>query len=201
MRIAVLAIMSTWKWIPALLLSVTAAADPSTGARRGAGELCEINFDAHSVTPAEEADEINTQIDVAASWAADNLDGVLVLDGHAEHSDQQGADITLALQRAVTVRDMLTRAGVNSGQIVIAAFGENHDACENPAERRSVTVWATHEGFDRVIARLSNADEIMLSGSVLPRSPATNPIEARCAVDAPASVAGRDSAPTRRDYE
>lgn len=176
--------MSPWKWLPALLFSVSAAAAPSTAASRACDEreLSEIAFAPDSITPAH---EIKTQLDAAASWAARNLNGILVLDGRAEGSDQQGGDIKLALRRAVVVRDMLTRAGVNSGQIVIAAFGSDHNAAD-------VTIWATHESLDDVIARLADADEIMLSGSELSHSDAVDALADRdrpagfaCAADAP----------------
>ena len=53
------------------------------------------------------------------------MDGMLLrIEGHADARGAAEYNEQLSAQRAATVRDVLIRAGVPSGQIVVAALGE-----------------------------------------------------------------------------
>jgi outer membrane protein OmpA-like peptidoglycan-associated protein len=160
--------LATWA-LPALLVAASASAEPNKLSQHArVGELCEIAFDAGSTTPALNSER---KLDEAATWAAQNPYGLLVLDGHAEAAEspsERSADVALSLHRAEAVRDALTRAGIDADQIVIAAYGSDAPPRTNPAEDRRVTVWATHDDLDAVIARLGNADVVIAAGTELP---------------------------------
>jgi outer membrane protein OmpA-like peptidoglycan-associated protein len=145
-----------------LLFATSVGAEPRQLSQHArVGELCEIDFNPGSVAPPLGSE---AKLDEAATWAAHNPDGLIVLDGHAEASDQRTADVTLSLHRAETVRDALMQAGIGREQIVIAAYGSDAPPRTNPAEDRRVTVWATHDDLDTVVARLANADLVIARG-------------------------------------
>ena len=92
--------------------------------------------------------KVAAKLDLAASWAHENPDGLIVLDGHADHTGTEPVNLQLSLERARAVRDRLVMAGVDPDQVIIAAFGE-----DGPRHDRSVVVWATRRGERAVVAR------------------------------------------------
>jgi outer membrane protein OmpA-like peptidoglycan-associated protein len=92
--------------------------------------------------------KVAAKLDRAASWAHENPDGMVVLDGHADRIGSEPVNLTLSLERARAVRERLIAAGVDPDQILIAAFGE-----DGPRHDRSVVVWATRTGERAIVAR------------------------------------------------
>jgi outer membrane protein OmpA-like peptidoglycan-associated protein len=105
------------------LFPIIAALAVAPPAAAQVGRLARVEFSPGSAAIAEQ------RLDDVVAWAAENPDGLIVLDGHAGHRE----DVRLSLDRAKAVRDRLVKAGVDPDQIVIAVFG-------NAAER-SVVVW------------------------------------------------------------
>jgi outer membrane protein OmpA-like peptidoglycan-associated protein len=110
------------------------------------------------------ADHENHKLESAVAWAASNPDGLLVVGGHAEHSDQPSADLKLSLRRAQAVRDALIRAGAEPDQIVIAAYGSGATSHADPAEDRRVTIWSTREGLYDAVSGVRDADIVVVRG-------------------------------------
>jgi hypothetical protein len=119
-------------------------ADLSQHAR--VGELCEIDFATGSATLPIATTERN-QLGQVAGWALTNVDGLIVIDGHADRNDGAAA-VALSMSRAEAVRDELVTLGIDRDRIVLAAFGADG------TRRSGVMVWGTHERLDPVIARL-----------------------------------------------
>jgi outer membrane protein OmpA-like peptidoglycan-associated protein len=124
------------------------------------GELCEIHFEDDSATVPPSATEKLGQV---AGWAAENPEGLIVLDGHADRTarsttPQPDLAIAMALDRAKAVRDLIVKAGVDPDQIVIAAFGADSARPEGNAR---VVVYGTHQDLDQVVASRRRADAIV----------------------------------------
>jgi outer membrane protein OmpA-like peptidoglycan-associated protein len=130
-------------------ISATALAQPDASQHPRVGQLAELTFAPGSAEIVFDSDgKVAAKLDRAASWAHDNPDGLVVLDGHADRAGSESVNLQLSMQRAKAVRDRLLDAGVDPGQIVVAAFGEDgrrHD--------RSVVIWATRTGPRTVVAR------------------------------------------------
>jgi outer membrane protein OmpA-like peptidoglycan-associated protein len=113
------------------------------------GQLAEVKFATGSAEVVlDTSGKVAAKLDQAASWAHENPDGLVVLDGHADTVGTEPVNLKLSLERAKAVRARLVAAGVDPDQIIIAAFGEDgarHD--------RSVVVWATRRGERAVVAR------------------------------------------------
>jgi len=130
-------------------VSATALARPDASLHPRVGQLAELTFAQGSAEIEFDSDgKVAAKLDRAASWAHENPDGLVVLDGHADRVGSEPANLQLSMQRAKAVRDTLITAGVDPGQIVVAAFGE-----DGPRHDRSVVVWATRTGPRAVIAR------------------------------------------------
>ena len=113
------------------------------------GQLAELTFAPGSAEVVFDTNgKVAAKLDQAASWAHDNPDGLVVLDGHADAVGTEPMNVRLSLQRAKAVRERLVAAGVDPDQIMIAAFGE-----DGPRHDRSVVVWATRTGERAVVAR------------------------------------------------
>lgn len=113
------------------------------------GQLAEVKFAAGSAEVVFDTDgRVAARLDQAASWAHENPDGLVVLDGHADVVGTEPVNLRLSLERAKAVRERLVSAGVDPDQIIIAAFGE-----DGPRHDRSVVVWATRKGERAVVAR------------------------------------------------
>jgi outer membrane protein OmpA-like peptidoglycan-associated protein len=113
------------------------------------GQLAELAFAPGSAEVVFDTNgKVAAKLDQAASWAHENPDGLVVLDGHADPVGTEPANFQLSLQRAKAVRERLIAAGVDPDQIIIAAFGE-----DGPRRDRSVVVWATRTGERAVVAR------------------------------------------------
>ena len=113
------------------------------------GLLAEVAFTQGSADVVFDSNgKVAAKLDRVASWAHENLDGMIVLDGHADRSGSEPVNLKLSMDRARAVRERLIGAGVNPDQILIAAFGE-----DGPRHDRSVVVWATRTGERAIIAR------------------------------------------------
>ncbi len=134
------------------------------------GELATFTFVRGSSDFVVRADEPTArEIGDIAAWAMDNRDGLIVLDGHADHHGNSRANIRLSLDRAKAVRDRLLDAGIDPGQILIAAYGEKH-ADENTRDRK-VVVWGTRSGMDAVLQRAKAKGRMVLTYVELDRRP------------------------------
>jgi len=113
------------------------------------GLLAEVAFTRGSADVVFDTNgKVAAKLDRVASWAHENRDGMIVLDGHADRSGSEPVNLKLSLDRAKAVRERLIGAGVDPGQILIAAFGE-----DGPRHDRSVVVWATKTGERAIVAR------------------------------------------------
>jgi outer membrane protein OmpA-like peptidoglycan-associated protein len=129
--------------------SATALAQPEAPVHPRVGHLAELTFAPGSAEIVFDSDgKVAAKLDRAASWAHENPGGLVVLDGHADRVGSERVNLHLSMQRAKAVRDVLITAGVDPGQLVVAAFGE-----DGPRHDRSVVVWATRTGPRAVIAR------------------------------------------------
>jgi outer membrane protein OmpA-like peptidoglycan-associated protein len=128
-------------WIGLLVVSVsaTALAQPDAPLRPRVGQLAALTFAPGSAEVVFDSNgKVAAKLDRAASWAHENPHGLVVLDGHADRAGSEPANRQLSMQRAKAVRDRLIDAGVDPGQIVVAAFGE-----AGPRHDRTVVVWTT----------------------------------------------------------
>jgi outer membrane protein OmpA-like peptidoglycan-associated protein len=113
------------------------------------GQLAELRFSHGSAEVVFDTNgKVAAKLDKTASWAHENPDGLVVLDGHADPVGAEPVNLRLSMERAKAVRERLIGAGVDPDQIIIAAFGE-----DGPRHDRSVVVWATRTGERAVIAR------------------------------------------------
>jgi outer membrane protein OmpA-like peptidoglycan-associated protein len=138
-------------WIGLLVAgaSATALAQPNASLHPRVGQLAQLTFAPGSAEIVFDSNgKVAAKLDRVAAWAHENPGGLVVLDGHADRAGSEPANLHLSMQRAKAVRDQLTTAGIDPGQIVVAAFGE-----DGPRHDRSVVVWATRTGPRTVIAR------------------------------------------------
>src|SRR5580704_10472312 len=96
--------------LPAVLLAASASAEPAPPVDHEIGELAELDFDASKTTP---TGNVEHELDTVVAWAATNPEGLVVIDGHAERTDQPTADLQRSLRRAQYLRDSLIRDGVD----------------------------------------------------------------------------------------
>jgi hypothetical protein len=133
-----------------LFASVSASAEPG---HRRVGLLAEIEFDEGSVRmPAASG----SQLGQIATWANDNFDGLIVVDGHADARGPAAGSVRLSMRRARLVRDQLIAMGVDPSQIIISAFGS-----EGRRQAR-VAVWGTQDTLESVIAKHRKARRLVL---------------------------------------
>jgi outer membrane protein OmpA-like peptidoglycan-associated protein len=122
------------------------------GASHRVGQLAAVPFAVGSAELVFDTDgKVAAKLAQAASWAHENPDGMIVLDGHADRSGREPVNVQLSLARAKAVRERLIAAGVDPDQILIAAFGE-----KGPRHDRSVLVWATRTGERGVVTPTPN---------------------------------------------
>ena len=131
----------------ALLIAVSLMATTAHAQKSRVGRIAEVTFTRGSAEiPVAEREKIQFELGRAAAWALDNPDGVVVVDGHADHEGTRTANVRLSMARARTVRDQLVEAGVSPDQIIISAYGEK-------GEKRRVVVWGTRAGVRAVTTR------------------------------------------------
>src|SRR6185436_13959649 len=107
-------------------VSATALARPDASLHPRVGQLAELTFAHGSAEIVFDSDgKVAAKLDRAASWAHENPGGLVVLDGHADRIGSERVNLHLSMQRAKAVRDQLIAAGVDPGQLVVAAFGED----------------------------------------------------------------------------
>jgi outer membrane protein OmpA-like peptidoglycan-associated protein len=130
-------------------LAAPAAAEPPYSSEHArVGLLAEIGF-AEGSSRLPEA--YGSQLGWIAAWADENFDGLIVLDGHADHRGLAAHDLKLSLRRARIVRDQLISLGVDPNQIIISVF----DSEQRPRAR--VAVWGTRDNYDAVVAKRRRA--------------------------------------------
>jgi len=148
MRVAARKIMRTLALLPIALVAPTAFADPGNMSQQHVGLLAELHFDEGSSRLPEGA---GSQLGQVAAWADENFDGLVVLDGHADHRGKSAHNVRLSLRRARIVRDQLIALGVDPDQIIVTAFNSE------PRPRARVAVWGTHNSLEQVIAKRRRA--------------------------------------------
>lgn len=149
-----------------LLVAATAGAEPKNLSQHPrVGELTEIDF---TIGSSRISVDNNNRIGQIAAWAEQNPDGLIVLDGHADHTGDAAKNVELSLKRAEAVRDQLVALKVDPDHIVIGAFGNLGPQRDKLAENRRVTVWGTHEPLDAVVSRLESSQaRVVAPGAVV----------------------------------
>lgn len=132
-----------------LALCLALATSPASAQRHKSqhprvGQLAELTFKRAS---SDLAIGIEQKLTDVVTWAKENPDGLVVLDGHADARGSAVSNVRLSMRRADSVRGQLIVAGVEPDRIVIAAYGE-----DGP-KRRRVVIWGTRAGMDAVVAR------------------------------------------------
>ena len=104
----------------------------------------QVLFKTGDTSLAQETDERLTRL---AELVA-GMDGMLLrIEGHADARGAAEFNEQLSAQRAATVRDVLIRAGVPSGQIVIDARGEREaHAVDEDIDGRGIVFGRRHLG-------------------------------------------------------
>jgi len=126
------------------LAATPAIAQPNSSQHPRIGKLAEITF----ATSSSELPVVdNNKLGGVAGWALQNPEGFLVLDGNADQRGTSDANIRLSARRAEAVREQLVLLGVDSDQIVIAAYGERG------TRNRNVVIYATRASLQTIIAR------------------------------------------------
>jgi len=98
--------------------SATALARPDASLHPRVGQLAELTFAPGSAEIVFDTDgKVAAKLDRAASWAHENPDGLVVLDGHADRVGSEPVNLQLSMQRAKAVRDRLIEAGADIGEI------------------------------------------------------------------------------------
>lgn len=162
MAVAARKIMKTLVMV--LLLAATAVHAGPGNKSQQVGLLAEIHFSEGSARLPEGS---GSQLGQIAAWAEENFDGLIVLDGHADHRGKAAHNIRLSLRRARLVRDQLIALGVDPDQIIIAAFNSE----QRPRAR--VAVWGTHNSLEQVIAKRQGARAMVWGDGIarpMPRS-------------------------------
>jgi outer membrane protein OmpA-like peptidoglycan-associated protein len=156
----------------ALAIAATpAAANPKSSQHPRVGQLASVEFKHGSADLVVRADtSLARDLGEVAAWAAENPDGLVVLDGHADRKGPRRVNRKLSLDRAKVVRDQLIELTVDPNQIVIAAFGETGPKAQR---NRKVVVWGTRAGLKAVAARSHARGEVVLTAGLL--SPADLP--------------------------
>jgi outer membrane protein OmpA-like peptidoglycan-associated protein len=158
-------------WIVTLALAI--AATPAVAGQKSSqhprvGQLAAVDFAHGSAELAVRSDtELARDLGEVAAWAAENPDGLLVLDGHADRSGPSRVNKRLSLERAKFVRERLVALDVDPNQIVIAAFGETGP---KSTRNRKVVVWGTRAGLKAVAARSHARGEPVLTAGLLSRA-------------------------------
>jgi outer membrane protein OmpA-like peptidoglycan-associated protein len=158
--------MKTSFLLVAVLAASVADARPSRSQHPRVGQLTEVSFATGSASLAEPTSQ---ELGEVASWAQENPDGIVVLNGHARRGEARNV-VALSMQRARVVRDQLVQLGVDPDIIVIAAFGS--DGPQHADDRR-VTVWGTHHDVQTATAPLRQARAVVHSNLLRTRSTTT----------------------------
>ena len=141
------------KCLALLLVATTALAEPPNPSQHArVGLLAEIAFGEGSTRLPDAA---GSELNQVAAWAEDNFDGLIVLDGHADHRGAAAHNIRLSLRRARLVRDHLIALGVDPDQIIISAF----DSEARPRAR--VAIWGTRDTLESVVANRRRAHALI----------------------------------------
>lgn len=127
-------------WIAALVLAVApAAAQPNVSQ----SQLAEVKF-AQGSTSLPVGSE---QLGVAAAWAKENPEGMLVVEGHADRQGSARVNLMVSIKRADSVVEQLLVLGVSREQITVAGFGSS-------AAGRRVKVWSTRGSHEEIEKQL-----------------------------------------------
>lgn len=84
-----------------------------------------FDFDLHSLSA-----EAQQTVDSVAS-AIKDLDGLVVIEGHTDHTGTDEYNQTLSMRRANAVRDALVMQGVSADRMLVRGFGERQPAATN----------------------------------------------------------------------
>lgn len=88
-----------------------------------------FDFDKSNIRSSE-----TSKVDAVAAWAKSNPGFELVLNGNADERGTSAYNKALSDRRVKTVRDALTRAGVEPGRLHTFALGEEAPVCEKKTE-------------------------------------------------------------------
>ena len=146
-------------------MALTAAPAMGDSQRPRVGKLAAVGFQHGSAELIVRTDTpVARELGEVAAWAAENPDGLLVLDGHADTRGSRKTNKRLSLARAKAVRLQLLELGVDPNQIVIAAFGET------ARSERKVVVWGTRAGMKAIVARSKAQGMPVFDAGVLSRA-------------------------------
>lgn len=98
-----------------------------------------FDFDRSNIRPSE-----TTKIEAVAGWATANPGFELVLNGNADERGTAGYNKQLSDRRVKSVRDALTKAGVDPGRVRTFALGEEAPVCNAKTE----TCWQSNRRVD-----------------------------------------------------
>lgn len=137
-----------------LVVSPSAGAEPAEMSQHPrAGLLAELEFrEGSTMLP----DAFGGQLGRVAAWANDHVDGLVVIDGHADAGGRGRGDVRLSLARAQLVRAQLVAMGVDPSQIIVTAFGPEK------GRRPRVAVWGTRNSLREVTGERRDAREILV---------------------------------------
>jgi hypothetical protein len=131
----------------ALAAPVTAHADRANASQHPrVGELAQFPFQAGS---ADLPIGSERELGEIAAWAQANIDGHVVIEGHADEIGTAKSNLDLSLRRADAVRVQLLKLGIEPEQIIVAGHGET-------AMGRRVAVWCSRASVEAIEARLQD---------------------------------------------
>jgi outer membrane protein OmpA-like peptidoglycan-associated protein len=90
-----------------------------------------LNFRTGSAAPGEQATE---RLKALALWCVAHPTVVVTIDGHADATGSEDANLRLSRQRASSVAAVLAAGGVPKGQITVRGFGSFWPVDQSPAD-------------------------------------------------------------------
>jgi len=84
-----------------------------------------FEFDQHTLT----ADARSTVAEIANLLR--DIDGQVVVEGHADHTGTESYNQALSIRRANSVRDALAAQGIDPARLIVRGFGETRPAASN----------------------------------------------------------------------
>lgn len=141
---------------PAIIAMLMLVAGPvSTSAAQTSSELF-FAFDSATLR-GDTADDLAPLV----TWAQQNPEGTIVLEGHADPIGPADYNVGLSARRAEAVRGQLEQMGVAPDRIVLSMYGEDGKQRPSLAQNRRVTAYGTqaplYEIVDRTLAQNATA--------------------------------------------
>lgn len=124
-----------------------AAASADVAAPHRSNTLADVHFRFDSATLPDDATSL---IRPVVAYASRHPAARIVVDAHCDPVGTSPYNAGLAVRRARSVRDALTKAGVPEEQIVVAIYGEDGPRRASYADDRRVTLWSTQRPIAEV---------------------------------------------------